>query len=918
MKLPPRSSRALACQLCRVKAYKNLAVQSGVPASSRRLLTAATAETRQVEKSPLLIYDHSAVQRRHGTPSAATQALHRDPPKREDPNTKAHAVRAAAGRSLDGKGTTRSRKAQENVQQIGVGNRKPVPDQKRISTPSPGDNNNLIKLPHERLLKLFAIICDKFDADDVQQSYRSMPESSSRSFGNFVRDCEQTGVLKWQGLDTLKNAMLNGLVKAWGNRKTSDALVDLRAFRRDNLASKLSDPRSVALVHDLVEKQAFDKATEIIAKHAQSKTTTYQDNDQDDKAVSPHQRDSRGEVIDAQSPSQLNSRTGRSIQSSEAVPETRERQRGRHDSKTVRNGPSTVPAGTTFTSLDSSILTVSPLESDQPPIPSLAHDLQRVLFNPGIYQLQDPRSRVYNFDPYLKSIMPVTEFDFSALSEYITSSKDDTLLQLARDRGRKYLGSSSSMTSVLSQFHFLLSRWRDVTTSMMSRGFPDTFTQVSHLSKAPAAVMLRHKDGVYAIDADKEFDRQTILSVLGKSMEKLLTSSKEVYEQYRRSDEQAPFVLEKPSRESYHYSELGDFLMRAQLDAKDPRLPGTGVFDLKTRAVVSVRMDALNYQEGLGYQIKDRYGEFESYEREFFDMIRSAFLKYSLQVRMGRMDGIFVTYHNVESIFGFQYIGLPELDFAIHGQTDTALGDQEFRLSLGLWNDVLDRVTHKFPGRSIRLHFETRPSKIQTFMYVFAEPIDDQQIEEMDAEKEHAWEGFLADLRKRDTADLKPQHSDAESPRALWDDALAHEEDAGEDDMTSENDTTDIAAAQGGDTMETAPRELLAFVITVENHVNKARVIRPKNLKSTDNWTVDCKITEVNSPRSSALYENCQKRRKAQFTPEERENKYMGGYLKRLRGLSETGRRWQQWHNKQASTQPPVVLYGKGDAVQEY
>lgn len=137
--------------------------------------------------------------------------------------------------------------------------------------------------------------------------------------------------------------------------------------------------------------------------------------------------------------------------------------------------------------------------------------------------------------------------------------------------------------------------------------------------------------------------------------------------------------------------------MRSQLDAHDARLPGTGMFDLKTRAVVSIRMDAKHYQHGVGYQIKTRQGEWESFEREYFDMIRSAFLKYSLQVRMGRMDGIFVAFHNTERIFGFQYVSLPEMDHCLHGQWDTSLGDQEFKLSLNLLNKILDRATKKFP-----------------------------------------------------------------------------------------------------------------------------------------------------------------------------------------------------------------------------
>lgn len=317
--------------------------------------------------------------------------------------------------------------------------------------------------------------------------------------------------------------------------------------------------------------------------------------------------------------------------------------------------------------------------------------------SPGIYQLQDPRSRVYNFDPYLQKIMPVAEFDFSALKEYITSSRDEPLKKIASKYGKRYVGSTSSMTGVLAHFHFLLSQWRPIDPSMLSKAFPARLTSFTEIQRTPSAIFLRWKDGSYAIDADKQFANANILSMLGKSMEKLLTLPTNDFERYRKSNPNQVTDEEQFAPESYHYSTLGDFLMRSQLDAHDSRLPGTGMFDLKTRAVVSIRMDVSNYEYGVGYQIKSRHGEWESYEREYYDMIRSAFLKYSMQVRMGRMDGIFVAFHNIERIFGFQYISLPEMDSTIHGQWDTSVGDQEFKLSLDLLNKILDRATRKYP-----------------------------------------------------------------------------------------------------------------------------------------------------------------------------------------------------------------------------
>lgn len=354
--------------------------------------------------------------------------------------------------------------------------------------------------------------------------------------------------------------------------------------------------------------------------------------------------------------------------------------------------------------------------------------------SPGVYQLRDPRTLVYNFDPYLDQIMPVTEFDFGTLKPYITSSQDVTACQMTRENGKKYYGSSSSMTSVLSHFHYLLSDWRPVNVDRISRGYEDPTRSFTRILRAPAVMFLHYKadEDVYAIDADKEYDYANILMNLGKSMEKQLTMPKEQFERYRRSDPNKITAEEEAAvPESYHYSTSGKFFMRSQLDAYDPRLPGTGMFDLKTRAAVSIRMESTDHKRGMGYEIRRRYGKWESFEREYFDMIRAAFLKYSLQVRIGRMDGIFVAYHNIERIFGFQYIPLSEMDQAIHSSPNTLLGDREFELSLGLWEKVMDKATERYPKQSLRFHFETRESKDgdTTCMEIVAQPVTNDEIE---------------------------------------------------------------------------------------------------------------------------------------------------------------------------------------------
>jgi len=98
-------------------------------------------------------------------------------------------------------------------------------------------------------------------------------------------------------------------------------------------------------------------------------------------------------------------------------------------------------------------------------------------------------------------------------------------------------------------------------------------------------------------------------------MEKFLTTSPEEFSALMR--ESAPVVKEEPDsrREAYRYAKVDctiprlgpfahpshlcqseKFVMRSQLDCVDGRLPGTGVFDVKTRAAVPIRMDLLNYE----------------------------------------------------------------------------------------------------------------------------------------------------------------------------------------------------------------------------------------------------------------------------------------------------------------------------------
>ncbi|ETI23057.1 hypothetical protein G647_04853 [Cladophialophora carrionii CBS 160.54] len=614
----------------------------------------------------------------------------------------------------------------------------------------------------------------------------------------------------------------------------------------------------------------------------------------------------------------------------------------------MRGGPVQVASADKFP------LIPFPMETSE--VPRLSHDLSRVLFNPGVYQLQDPRSRVWNFDPYLGNLMPVSEFNYDALNRYITSSEDVNLRTVAQAKDKRYIGSTSSMSGVLAHFHFLLSGFRDLNLDHLSRGFKDegqvNFTRIQ---KGPTAIFLRYKDGVYAVDADKEFDSANILMSLGRSMEKLLTSDKEEFERYRRTEDATKDAQMKSSHpEAYHYSGLGQFLLRSQLDAHDPRLPGTGMFDLKTRAVAAVRMMVHDHEKGAGYQIKERFGTWESYEREYFDMMRSAFLKYSLQVRMGRMDGIFVAYHNTERLFGFQYVPLPELDFALHGQEDRTLGDQEFSLSIQLLDYIFNEATMQHPGQSFRFHFEAREATEVSphYMYVFAEPVTEEEIVAIQSLKKD-------EIRAFEDRIFNPGR--AKSPKLDEDDADEAEDGNESDEVDSapsdsstntgfaqQSNAADVAFLDGvlglniNEAMASEPKEapvpecteehaaggpeasttdtqsasasskpLLAWRLNIRNIVNGLPVMRPENLKESDTWSLQYTLVPLSPGEAERHYTLCKNRRKNALEAPQETDAAANFYLNRLVSMSRSGAQWRQHLDKLDAGRERIVLYGE-------
>lgn len=251
----------------------------------------------------------------------------------------------------------------------------------------------------------------------------------------------------------------------------------------------------------------------------------------------------------------------------------------------------------------------------------------------------------------------------------------------------------------------------------LSSAFAEENRNFTLLTRSPTSVILRpHENGIRSIVTEKIESEMNVLSYLGQSLERLLTMEKDEFKRLLKDHPSPPKIEDL---DGYAHTIAGDILIRSQLDCQDPRLPRRS-FDLKTRATLPIRMDVANYQSHLKYHLTHSHGLYGSFEREFYDMCRSALLKYNFQVRIGNMDGIFVAYHNTAEIFGFQYLSREAMDECLFGNSVT--GDAAFLLITRLYNEILSAVVPTFnPDETIRLTFSM--SKTGSRLAIFAESI---------------------------------------------------------------------------------------------------------------------------------------------------------------------------------------------------
>ena len=286
------------------------------------------------------------------------------------------------------------------------------------------------------------------------------------------------------------------------------------------------------------------------------------------------------------------------------------------------------------------------------------------------------------------------------ISGFIPPSGDETLKNTAFENSLTYYASTSSITQILQilQLSFVPT-WR-LNTTHFSPAFKFHTNKFTNSIKNVYSIDLNYdpKLNTYGID-NGGLSKSTVLTDIGQSLEKFLTTTPLEYQKYLTNS--LDQTTNSVNNLSYHYAISNGILLRAQLDCVNSDLPKKS-FDLKTRAVAALRF-TLDVGYSKRYKIKQEKGYFESFEREDYDLLRTALLKYCLQSRIGNMDGILVAYHNTFNIFGFQYFSQDKLDEWIYGNSQAA--KVCFNLSLKMFKLILDESISLFPKQSIKIYY---------------------------------------------------------------------------------------------------------------------------------------------------------------------------------------------------------------------
>ncbi len=323
------------------------------------------------------------------------------------------------------------------------------------------------------------------------------------------------------------------------------------------------------------------------------------------------------------------------------------------------------------------------------------------------------------------------EIDYDSIGDYIPPSRDTLLRSLAQRNACKYIMSTSTITSLMVHADYLLTMFRSPLFQLLSHEYTEEPLRYMISARKPNlayATVVCENPRIIAIDSESGFSEgpsSLILLKMGKYLESMMTHSEHDFNRkFLMKNKASRLPTDKPLPEFYSFLRAGNMMLRSQIDSgmQDGKI--LRKIEIKTRGVTPQRYDIDHYMKYYDYKLTKTLGLFESFEREYYDLIRGGFIKYVHQMTIGDMDGVIIAYHNTQEIFGFEYLSKWHLEKRIYGSQEFA--SVCFRSSLTLLQQIFDYIfDHEGMdqlGQTLKIGLYA--SNSQKGMVVMAERID--------------------------------------------------------------------------------------------------------------------------------------------------------------------------------------------------
>jgi hypothetical protein len=217
------------------------------------------------------------------------------------------------------------------------------------------------------------------------------------------------------------------------------------------------------------------------------------------------------------------------------------------------------------------------------------------------------------------------------------------------------------------------------------------------------------------------------------------------------------------------------------------------------------------------------------------------------------------------------------------------------------------------------MHFETRNTKTP-FMYVFAEPVTEEQADEIqskgeaaqkhfartvvgvgkdDPEVQEAWQNIQDEVDEQVDEDRAGKLSDTSEEEQGSEQEEATES-SEESDVEPNSDEAPRVSADDALAADDEPRgPLMGWTLTVRSKVNGGYVDRPRRITAEDEWKLEYHIQEIPEESRWRLYNAVKDRRHGLIGLETEEvDKSLQNYRNLIQRFSTRGREWREAQDK--------------------